>query len=362
VTDDLRRARGSIPALRVGCDTGGTKLFGVAIDPAGAILSSVRRPTPPSGEELLDAIAAMVLELAGSSTEALDADELSVGLGIPGLVDTAGVLRTAPNLPGVEGTALAAGLQRRIEATRRSAAGLDRPAGIAPVVPAIGVDNDATCAGIGEWRLGAARGVSDALVITFGTGIGGAIIAGGQVVHGRHGFGGEVGHMVVDPSGPDCPCGQRGCWEQLASGSALTSSARALVARGGGRRIAALAAAGAGGAGDGARSIRGEHVTAAAKEGDPDALECFDLLAGWLGLGLTNLVNALDPELIVIGGGLSSAGECLLQPLRRYVTGSAMGGVSREFPRIVTAELGEMAGAIGAAFVGADAAAASLVA
>ncbi|MGH9250442.1 MAG: ROK family protein, partial [Acidimicrobiales bacterium] len=160
-----------------------------------------------------------------------------------------------------------------------------------------------------------------------------------------HGFGGEAGHMVVDPRGPRCPCGRRGCWERFASGSGLGWLGREAAEAGQFPRGVELA----GGVAD---NVRGEHVTQAAREGDEDALEVMQEFAGWVGLGLGNLVTLLDCSLVVIGGGLVEAGEVLLAPVRTAYLRQVMAPEERQDVRIVPAELGERAGATGAALLG----------
>lgn len=184
-------------------------------------------------------------------------------------------------------------------------------------------------------------------MVTLGTGIGGGVITGGTLLRGAHGFAGELGHMVVDPTGPPCPCGKQGCWERYASGTGLGRLAR--EAAEGGRLDAVVALAG----GD-EDAVRGEHVTQAARAGDPAALQLLDQLAWWIALGLANLANILDPSVVVIGGGLVEAADLLLEPVRRHFGELVMGGSARPAPRIVAAELGEQAGAIGAAARAAD--------
>ncbi len=158
------------------------------------------------------------------------------------------------------------------------------------------VTNDATCAALAEWRFGAGRGVDDMVMVTLGTGIGGGVVAGGRLIVGANGFAGEFGHMVVDPDGPPCPCGRRGCWERYASGSGLAQLARAAAVGGRLRRVVEVAGGDAG-------MVRGEHVQAAAREGDPGAVAVVDEFARWVALGLVNLTNALDPARFVLGGG-----------------------------------------------------------
>ena len=251
-----------------------------------------------------------------------------IGIGVPGLVDTEGVLRYAPNLLGASGTAVRAGVETLLE--RRW-----------PVA----VDNDATCAIAGEWVFGAAVGSTDALLATVGTGIGGGIVSGGKLLRGAHNFAGEIGHQIVDPHGPPCPCGKRGCWERYASGSGLGRLARDAAEAG----LAASVVARAGGDPD---AIRGEHVVAAAAAGDAEAEAILGEFARWIGLGLANLANVLDPELIVLGGGLVNAGELLLSPIRRAFAEFVEGGQERSDVRIVLAALGDRGGAIGAGVTG----------
>src|ERR1019366_5953115 len=188
--------------VTIGIDMGGTKVLGLAVDDEGVVLSEVRLATPGRrsvGENEPDTEGfELVVEALASVTEQLrdtiDVEVTSVGGGAPGLVDNTGVLRYAPNLPRGTGLDIADRLSTRLGGMRTV------------------VDNDATCATVAEWAFGAATGVTDAVMVTLGTGIGGGIIAGGHVVRGASGFGGEIGHMVVDPTGPVCPCGKRGCW------------------------------------------------------------------------------------------------------------------------------------------------------
>jgi glucokinase len=215
--------------------------------------------------------------------------------GAPGLVDRNGVLRAAPNLIGVAEMPIRDMLVERLG------------------VP-VTVDNDATCATEAEWRHGAATGASDALLITLGTGIGGGVVSGGVLQRGANGFMSEPGHMVVDPNGPPCVCGRRGCWERYASGSGLGHLAREAAIAGQLADVVALA-------GGDAEAVRSEHLIRAASEGNPGAIAVLDAFAWWVALGLVNLANLLDPALIVVGGGLIEAAELLLEPIRRLYEG-----------------------------------------
>lgn len=240
-------------------------------------------------------------------------------------MDRSGTLRYGPNIPGVTDLPLAARLRERL--------GL-------PVV----VDNDATCAAWAEHERGAARGANHSITVTLGTGIGGGITVKGEVLRGAHGFAGEPGHMVVDPSGPRCPCGRRGCWEVFASGTGLGRLGRLAAEAGGAPTLVERA-------GGQVVAIRGEHVTAAAADGDAAALAVLEDFGGWVALGVANLVNLLDCEIVVLGGGLVEAGELLLAPVRAAYQRLAMGADHREPVPIVAAALGERAGAWGAALL-----------
>ncbi len=307
----------------IGIDVGGTKVLGVAIDPTlpSEVRAERRVPTPEGGSGLVDTLLALADELAAPGT--------AIGVGVPGLVDRRGTLHMGPHLRRLHDVALAELLAQRSGR---------------PTV----VDNDANCHAVAEQAGGAARGYDEALVVTLGTGIGAGIITSGQLLRGAHGFAGEPGHMVVDPNGPPCPCGKRGCWERVASGSGLGRLAR--DAAEGGRLDAVVERAG----GD-PDAVRGEHVTDSARAGDADALVVLGQFAHWIALGLANLANVLDPAIIVIGGGLVEAADLLLPQVRSRFADLVMAGDRRPEVPIVAAELGERAGAIGAALLAAEA-------
>lgn len=305
----------------VGVDVGGTKCLAVRLD-GDRIGAERRMPTPREPAALLDTVASLVPAVADGAAV------VGVGVGAPGLVDVAGVLRFAPNLPGITDLPLKAELERRLG------------------VP-VQADNDATCAAWGERQMGAAKGLDDVVLVTLGTGIGGGIVAGGRILRGANGFAGEVGHMVVDPEGPVCLCGRQGCWERFGSGTGLGRLGREAALAGRASRVRELA----GGDPD---HVRGEHVTGAAAEGDAEALAVMDRLGWWIALGLSNLANAFDPEAFVLGGGLVEAGDVLFRPVRAAFAGLLGGYGNRPSVDIVPASLGEHAGAVGAASLAAD--------
>lgn len=306
-------------AVTVGIDLGGTKCLAVALA-GNRVVQEGRVATPAGGEAVLDAIADLAVEVAGVRPLA------AVGVGVPGLVDRDGVLRFAPNLPGVTGLPVRAELERRLGVPVR-------------------VDNDATCAAWAERVMGAATGLDDVVLITLGTGIGGGVITGGRLTRGANGFAGEVGHIVVDRDGPSCPCGQRGCWERFASGSGLARLARTAAAKGEADAVLELA----GGDYD---AILGEHVAAAAAAGDLQARALVAELGWWIGLGLANLANVLDPEAFIVGGGLVAMGDLLLEPVRVAFAELLQGRAWRPPIPVVPAALGPRAGAIGAGCLG----------
>jgi glucokinase len=304
----------------IGVDLGGTKCYGLLLDADGSIVAEHRVPTPRGRDAVVEAVASVVEHLRAEA----DGEVRSVGVGVPGLVDRSGVLRFAPNLPGTLDVDMQACMTERLSGLRWR------------------FENDATCAGWGEKAHGAAQGMRDVVVVTLGTGIGGGIITGGEVFLGANGFAGEIGHMVVDPHGPPCPCGKKGCWERFASGSGLGRLAREAALAGRAARVIELA-------GGDPELVKGEHVTAAAAEGDEGARKILAEFAWWLALGLANLANIFDPECFVLGGGLVAAGDLLMTPAREAFAELVEGSQHRPEVAIVPAQLGERAGAIGAA-------------
>ncbi len=312
---------------RLGIDVGGTKCLGVVLTD-GELVAEVRRQTPYDGALLIDTLADIGTELA-----AVAGPIESVGVGAPGLITLDGVLRSSPNIPDVIDLDIAGRLRGRLRG--RLGAQLGRT---------VAVGNDATCAALAEWRLGVAQGLDDVVMVTLGTGIGGGVVAAGRLVVGCNGFAGEFGHMVVDPGGPPCPCGRRGCWERYASGSGLAQLARAAAVGGRLRRVVQKA-------GGDVALVRGEHVQAAAEEGDDGALAVIDEFARWVALGLVNLTNAFDPAAFVLAGGLAEGAGLYLAPIRRWFGELLYAPDLRPHPSLAFASFGERAGAVGAALL-----------
>ena len=310
----------------IGVDLGGTKCLGLVVDEDARVLAEERVATPRGEAAIVAGIADVVTRLRATPE---GSTAVRVGVGLPGLVDDAGRLRFAANLAGVT------------EAPIR-----DELAALLPGL-ALRMENDASCAGWGEREAGAGRGADNVVLVTLGTGIGGGMIANGSLYRGTNGFAGEIGHMVVDPHGPRCPCGQRGCWERFASGSGLARIAREAAHAGRAARVVELA-------GGDPEDVRGEHVTRAAAEGDPEAGDVMAKFGWWVALGLANLANAFDPELFILGGGLVESGEVLLKPVRSAFRGLVEAADHRPAIDIVPAALGERAGAIGAALLARD--------
>ncbi|HET9657836.1 MAG TPA: ROK family glucokinase [Kineosporiaceae bacterium] len=306
--------------LTIGVDVGGTKIAAGVVDADGGIIEKIRISTPAAtAQSVEDGIVEAVLQLSSGHPVS------AVGVAAPGFVDAQRTtLRFTPNLPMAD-RPLRALLQPRI--------GL-------PVV----VENDASAAAWGEYRFGGGRGVTDVVLLTVGTGLGGGIVLDGRLLRGAFGIAGEFGHVRIVPGGLPCGCGNRGCWEQYTSGSALIRQAHAL-ARTDAVRAARLLEL----AGGTVEAIAGGMITQAAREGDPAAIELLAELGRWLGEGIADIADVLDPAVVVIGGGVSEAGDLLLEPARKAFTASLSAGVHRPHLVIREAELGNDAGLIGAA-------------
>jgi len=325
-----RGAGAPVGGVTYGIDIGGTKVLGVALGTGEAIVAETRVPTPTGTREIVgshvaDAVAEVAAELDRTlGRDAATTDPAPIGVGAPGMVDRQGRLCFAPNLP--------------------QAHGVDWTELIGPRLPgrSVLIENDANLAVLAEQRLGAARAYRDVVMVTLGTGIGGGIVIDGRVEVGSAGFAGEIGHMVVDPAGPPCPCGRSGCWERYASGAGLGLLAREAALAG---RLDGVVRR----AGGDPENVRGEDVSAAAAAGDPAARQVIGEVGRWVGFGLANLAAALDPECFVLGGGLVRAGDLLFDAARASFGELVEGGDRRPLAAVVPAAFGERAGAVGAA-------------
>ena len=305
--------------LTIGVDVGGTKIAAGVVDEDGEILSRARRESPATDSAAMQkTIADLIRELGA------DHDIEGVGLGAAGFVD---VLRST--------VLFAANLSWRDEPLKDD---LEKLTGL-PVV----VENDANAAAWGEFAFGAAADVDDLLLVTVGTGVGGGIVLDRSLHRGTFGIAAEIGHLRVVREGRPCPCGNRGCWEQYASGSALVRDAQLAASQAPG--AAALVER----AGGDPEAITGPMITTAAQDGDSFAIERLEVLGMWLGEGIAALAAVLDPGVVVIGGGVSAAGDLLLDPIRKHFRANLTGRTHRPELSVRAATLGNDAGLIGAA-------------
>lgn len=298
----------------IGLDVGGTWLKLVVASDEGELLHTARRALPETG--LVDFVSRSTVEVVESHPGA------SVGLGLAGLVDHAtGTLRWGPHIEG-----------RSVPYREILAELIDRP---------VAVDNDANLAALAEARLGAGRERDPVLLIALGTGIGVGLFDQGRVYRGRS-YAGEAGHMQMDADGAVCECGRRGCWETLVSGTVLDRAAADHAARNPDGAVAS--------AGD--TNPPAALLARAARAGDPEAVDAFDSAGTWLGRGLVALTLMVDPEIVVVGGAVSEAGDLLLDSARRYVAAELPGAAHRSVVPIVPARFGAFSGAVGAALAG----------
>lgn len=305
--------------LTIGVDIGGTKIAAGVVDEEGTILETHKVPTPSTPQGIVDAICSAV---AGAGK---GHDIEAVGIGAAGYVDDKrATVLFAPNIDW------------RHEPLKDK---VEQRVGL-PVV----VENDANAAAWGEYRFGAGQGHEDVICITLGTGLGGGIIIGNKLRRGRFGVAAEFGHIRVVPDGLLCGCGSQGCWEQYASG-------RALVRYGKQRANATPESAEILlGLGDGTvDGIEGKHISEAARQGDPVAVDSYRELARWVGAGLADLASLFDPSAFIVGGGLSDEGELVLDPIRKSFRRWLIGGRFRPHAQVVAAQLGGRAGLVGAA-------------
>ena len=323
-----------LPVLAV--DLGGTKIAAALISPDNRVMAREHSPTlvAEGFQAVIGRIFAAIdriLSQANVDPAGLD----SIAVAAAGAIDTdKGLITSSPNLPGWLCVPLRNMVKGWLDVPLRNM-----------VKKRYGVDscllNDADAAALAEHRLGAGRGVANLVYITVSTGIGGGIIVNNELYSGVSGCAGEIGHMTIDASGPECNCGNRGCLEVLASGTAVAAEAKRRIRQGESSRLTDIVSADL-------EAITAEKVALAAQDGDQLAREVISRAAGYLGMGMVNLVNIFNPEMIIVGGGLSKMGELLLGPARQVVKQRAV-QICAGAVHIVTAALGDDAGVLGAA-------------
>jgi glucokinase len=303
----------------IGIDIGGTKIAGALVDAEGQIVKELRVPSPAQDSSaLVDAVVGLIEELAKGH------EVLGAGVAAAGFIDAEqSNIIYAPNINW-----------RNEPFKARLEAKLD--------IPVI-IENDANAAGWAEYRYGAGKGYKHMVMLTIGTGVGGAVITDSKMLRGGFGIAGELGHLRIVPNGLPCGCGQNGCLESYGSGTALLKAARALAESGdaAGSRLRELQAA--------AGQLSGQEVYQAILESDPGALRLLAELGDWLGQGIASLVAVLDPQIVVIGGGVSAAGDLLLDPIRQGFLRSLPARGFRPELVITGAEFVNDAGVVGAA-------------
>jgi len=309
----------------LGVDLGGTKILTALVGDDGGIVARERVRTPQDGPDSVVAAVAGTIEAVLAAAGVSRRDVVGVGVGAPGpLNPDTGMVFQPPNLAGWHDVPLGALLTERL--------------GVRATVA-----NDADAAALGEWRFGAGRGIDDLVYVTVSTGIGGGIIIGGKLLLGVSGTAGEIGHMTIDVNGPRCVCGNTGCLEVLAAGPAIARAAQEAVRGGAASTLLSRA-------GGRVEAITARVVADAAAAGDALAAAVFNRAATYVGVGVANLLNLLNPAMVIIGGGVSKAGDLLLEPVRRTARQRAFLRPARD-ARIVLSHLGDDVGAIGAATV-----------
>ena len=310
--------------LILGVDLGGSKILTAVIAGQGKMLSRDHSVTP--AREGYEVVIQYIVESAHRALKQANVDIsalTAIGIGAPGISNPeTGILFTSPNLPGWQDVPLKDIMQERLGKKTF-------------------LINDANAAALGEFYFGAARGVRNFIYVTLSTGIGGGIIVDGKLYSGAIGAAGEVGHMTIDDDGPVCNCGNRGCWETLASGTALAREARHRIKEGVTTSILEYA-------GGDVEKVTAQVIHSAAQQGDSMARELIARTGYYVGVGLANLINIFNPELIVIGGGLSDIGDMLLEPAFK-VAGERAYKEAFQSVRFASAELGRNSGVLGVA-------------
>lgn len=310
----------------IGIDLGGTKISTALVDSSGSIVAHDYRPTlVTQGQQAVIARMLAAAELVMAKAGVTPAQVVGVGIGAPGPLELeSGLTLSPPNLPGWDRVPLRQIIQDGLQ------------------IPAF-LENDANAAAMGEFYFGAGRGTRDMIYVTVSTGIGSGLILDGELYYGATFMAGEIGHTTVLPNGPLCACGNRGCLEAVSSGTAIVGRARERLARGMPTLIAELAEGNP-------EKVTVQLIAQAAEQGDVEAKGILTEAMDFLGIGMANMVNLFNPELLVIGGGLSNLGSLLFEPVRRAIIRRAFPGPARA-AKVVPAELDSHAGVLGAAAV-----------
>lgn len=311
----------------IGIDLGGTNIVASVVDDDYNIIGTSKTPTnsPRSADEIFDDIADVceeAVKTAGLTMEDID----SVGMGTPGTVNQDGVIEFANNLAF-----------NNVPARTMLAKRINKPE------EKVFIENDANCAALGEAYAGCGNGAKDFVAVTLGTGVGSGVIIGGKIVNGVNYAGGECGHMVIVVDGEQCSCGRKGCWEAYASATALIRQTKRAMDDYPDSIMHRLAEEEGG--------VNGKTAFDAMRLGDIAGIEVVNNYIKYVSCGLINLVNALQPEIICIGGGICNEGDTLMEPLRRYVQAERYSIHSKIQTQIVKAQLGNNAGIIGAALL-----------
>lgn len=310
----------------IGIDLGGTNIVSAVVNEKYEIVASSKTPTnsPRSADEIFDDIAKVSIEAVEKAGLTMD-DIESVGMGTPGTVNGEGIIEFANNLSFTNVPAKQMIIERL---------GVEK----------VYIENDANCAALGEAYAGVGNGAKDFVAVTLGTGVGSGIIVDGKIVNGVNFAGGECGHMVIMVDGEQCTCGRKGCWEAYASATALIRQTKKAMEENPDSVMHQIAAE--------EGKVSGKTAFEAMRKGDIAGIKVVDNYIKYIACGLINIVNALQPEIICIGGGICNEGETLMKPLRRFVQSERYSIYSKIQTKIVKAQLGNDAGVIGAAILG----------
>ena len=310
----------------IGIDLGGTNIVSAVVNEKYEIVASSKTPTnsPRSADEIFDDIAKVSIEAVEKADLTMD-DIESVGMGTPGTVNGEGIIEFANNLSFTNVPAKQMIIERL---------GVEK----------VYIENDANCAALGEAYAGVGNGAKDFVAVTLGTGVGSGIIVDGKIVNGVNFAGGECGHMVIMVDGEQCTCGRKGCWEAYASATALIRQTKKAMEENPDSVMHQIAAE--------EGKVSGKTAFEAMRKGDIAGIKVVDNYIKYIACGLINIVNALQPEIICIGGGICNEGETLMKPLRRFVQSERYSIYSKIQTKIVKAQLGNDAGVIGAAILG----------